>query len=459
MKKLLELKDGAVVASGVKRDLPPNQTAIWRDGENVLFYDSAIEKAEGLDALAALAEPATGIGQGYAGEQARAFIGTQSRFYRYSPVAGLVQLRDGLAGPRWSIIPWGEWVIATNNNDPVQVSKNTLSMAALTGVPVAKAKVIRKLGQRPIIFYGQNAAWPSATNIEDWTVGNPTTNAGNFFIRDLDSDVEAVEPLGEGLAYYTQNKMGLVSFIGGNAVFGFKNRLQGIGAISINAVVVVGQKHYGMGQKGVWVTDGSSHRYIDNPDVNRFIDSQRDPDQIDSITSIHVIDKTMVQWFFDCLDGTRRGVGYNYETGAWHLLKMGITAASEMDAFDYPLAALGTAFGYYDKGPNLGTNPLPASITSAPFDAGDDNRYKWWDLVEVHWRGTGTPEIRFGLHTGTVFGDDIDDEWTEWAPLERINHLQRESVFLTMQIRSTALDTTWRVGGLVVWGEPAGLVQ
>ena len=463
MQELIKIQEPAAMESGIFPSLAPNQLALWREAENILFVDGGAEKSTGVQELHSVGGTIVALAQAYVEGDQRAYFGKADTLYKWEESTGELILRTGFAGERWSLVPWGTWLLAVNGVDKPQIWKNgaALSMVDWPNVPVAAqaAKIVRKLANRPILFAGQEMFWPRATDIEYWTVPDPTGNAGSLPFRDLDSDVMAVEPFGEQLALYTENKMGFVSFIGGTSVYGFKVRLEGIGALSINAVIPVGAFHYGMSRDGIWRTDGSSFSYIDQPAVNRYLDGLIDPDEVESVVGVHAKDKSMVQWFFTDLNGTRRGLGFNYKAGSWHALKMPVTAAAPQEAFYKPLVALGPNFGLYDTGTDLGPAVMSSRLLSSPFNADTAERYKWWDMVEVNVRKVGNVEVRFGLHKHEVFGDDPNDEWTAWMPLEKINWVQREAVYLTMEIRSLSSSTAYRIGGLSVHGEPAGWVQ
>lgn len=457
--------NAAILESGIFPSLPKNQQKLWLDGENVVFQDRGAEKARGISGLGSAGTSISGLAQAYVDGKLRAYFATASTFHKYED-GDTTELASDLNGGVWSIIPWGNWVLATNGVDKVKVSKDTNTLVDLAGVPVDKARIIRKLAQRPIIFAGQTAYWPRATDIEYWTVPDPTGNAGSYFIRDLDSDVIAVEPLADRLAYYTENKMGLVTFLGGNAVFGFLNKLEGIGAIGLNAVVPVGAKHYGLARDGVWVNDGSSMAYLDAPAANRYIDENLDKTRGDDVVGVHVKDKTRVDWFFRDNLGAIRGIGYNYVRGGWYKLTMPVTAAVPQEVFDNPLAAAGTEWGLYDETNDIGAVTMPSLLTSGGFDAGAPDHFKWWDAVEL--RLEGQCEVRFGLHYTEKMGDtnalpfsggEWTDEWLPWTAADRINYIMRESPYLSMQLRTTGSNATWRLGGLTVRGEMAGWVQ
>lgn len=462
MQKLLEVKDGQAIASGMKKSTPAVQPRLWADGSNILFVNNGVEKAKGISNLGSVDHTVVTMSQAFVEEQQRAYLGTHDKLYVYADGVTTI-VGTGYMGDRWSFVPWGDWLLATNDSDPVQAWKNTGSANALAGVPVGHARLIRKLAERPIIFYGQSAAWPAATDIENWTP-DPTTNAGDFFIRDLDSDVIAVEPLGEQLAFYTKNIMGFVSFIGGTSVYGFKPALEGIGAIGMNAVVAVGARHFGMGVNGFWFTDGSSYTYLDAPDINKDFLARVDVSRGDEVIAFHVQQRTTVEWYFSTLDDTIAGYGFNYTNNTWAPLDIPVTAAISQDVFDKPLAATGMAWGLFDATDDLSGNVMPSSVTTGAFDAGQPANFKWWDMVEVNVEMTGNVEVRFGLSYTEVFGDtglgDVPnwsgDEWLPWGTLERRSYIQREAPYLTMQIRTTGTDTFWRIGGLSVFGTIAG---
>lgn len=463
MKRLIDIPgadpaNAAVLESGIFPSLPAKQQKLWLEASNVDFVDRAAEKSKGFSNLGDLGATITALSQAYVDGERRVYLGTPETFNRYTE-GDTIELASGFNSGRWSIIPWGTWVLATNGFDPVQVSKNTTDMEALANVPVETARIIRKLAQRPIIFAGQNAYWPRATDIEYWTTPDPTGRAGSFFIRDLDSDVIAVEPLGELLAYYTANKMGLVTFIGGQEVYGFKNKLEGIGAIGIDAVVPVGAYHYGLSANGIWRTDGVGYNYIDAPGINRFFDAFLDKDRGDEVKGVHVKDRTTVEWHFRSPDDGYHGLGFNYANGAWQHYEKAITAVAPQEVFTYPLSAAGSMWGLYDNSSDLGTQTMTSSLSSGPFDAGDPQAFKWWDKVEINIEAAGQVEIRFGLHRYETFGSHVDDRWLDWQTLAVENWIAQESVYLSMQLRSTEFASTWRIGGLSVWGEMAGRVS
>ena len=128
----------------------------------------------------------------------------------------------------WRFANWGEWIIASNGKEPVQVRKGTGSFVTLqedgtTPLPFTYAKLLAKLGPHLVVANTSNAQneirWCSDDNIEKWTVLD-TNTAGDFVVRDADSGLMAMEPLGSVLALYTREAMWTITYIGAPFVFG-----------------------------------------------------------------------------------------------------------------------------------------------------------------------------------------------------------------------------------------------
>lgn len=453
MQQLIRIIEPPVIASGSFPSILPNQLAMWRDSLNVLFYDGRASKISGLDVMGTAVEPVTQMAQALVDGQKRIYLATEDKLIAVTDGVPN-QLAAGYAGGRWSLVPWGTWLVATNDVDKVQVWKNTGAAVDLANVPVNRARIVRKVSNFLIIFYGQEVAWPDLANIENWTIA-PETRAGNMFLRDLDSDIEAVEPFADGLAYYTQNMVGYMSFVGGTSVFGFKTMLSGIGAIGRNAVVNTGKMHYGLGRNGIWMTDLSGSDYIDQPAVNAYIDNDIDWLYARDVRSFHYADLSTVAWFWRAVGGNTHGIAYNYKTKAWAPLALDVTASLTQEVYDRPLLAFGTTYGQLGAEPDIDGDPIPTSLRTVPLDAGDPTAYKRWGLVRTFRTGEGAMQIRVGYSDE----EDAEPDWSAWATLERNTWIDRESVYITIEYRSTVADVDWAIGGFEVHGEPTGALQ
>lgn len=283
MQTLMRFNKPELLELGLFRSPPPNQAALWRDGENVQFIDNAAEKFRGFAAMTeGVTNTITELGTAYNSGMRRVYAGYAGGVSMVAEGATST-IATGLGGSgRYSFEPVGDWLaIANGQGGPWLWKGSGLATNSFTDAPSAPS-IVRKLANRLIFFKGQEVFWSSLTDVESFTM-DPATRAGNLFLRDLDSDIIAVEPFGENLAIYTGNRMMLMYFAGGTGVYGFKTAVEGIGAVGRNSVIEVGKVHYGLDQGGVWVCDGAGFKYLDEPAVNRWLD-----ENIQWLSLIHI---------------------------------------------------------------------------------------------------------------------------------------------------------------------------
>lgn len=457
MRPLVEVQDPTAIESGLFPSLAPNQSTLWRDGYNTLFADGKVRKFAGYTVENTLAEGITGMAQAFVDDQKRVYYGTGTKLYARTDGVQ-TQIGSGYAGGRWSLEPWGNWLLATNNVDLPQIWKNGGAMVDWDGGP-ARAQLVKKLSNFPILFAGQSIWWPSLTDIENFTV-TAESRAGQQFVRDLDSDFRAAEPMGQLLAYYTAETMGTIGFIGGTAVFSVTPRVEGVGAVGPHSVCAVGQLHYGLSSKGLWRNDGVDVQPVGSPAVAQWVqDNVKWPDAASAICFYHE-QRDMVCWFFKCNDDVVRGLGYRPANGAWTRLEVPVVGALNQQVYTSSVVAVGataSTVGLFDRGDNAGPDPLPSGLTTGPLYAGQRGRLKRWDMVKAYFANTGGMEVRFGFQES----DRDAVEWTSWRALTRDNWVDqgRDSVYLTVDLRSTALGASWELSGLDLYGEIGARTQ
>lgn len=457
MQPLLKLNDPAQFAAGMFADTPDNQPSLWRDADNVVFLDGQIEKSRGYAKEFDLEEPATGMTTANISGVPRVYVGAGSKVYK----------RDGALPDQigsgfhpngiWSMVPFGTWLFATNNVNPPQIWKNTGVLVDWPTCPFPTAKIVRKLEVFPILFKGQEVAWPSYNDPEDFAPG-PGKRAGLFFIRDLDGDVMAAEPLGENmLIFYSNDQYGYMSFVGGETAMSIKVAASGgIGAVGPNAVAPCGRFHLGLGRKGIWMFDGNSWDYIMAPAVKKWFNSQIDWTKSATVSVLHEERDQAVSFFFECLDGTRKGLMFNYGglmQGRWTKLNMPITAASDQSAFRYPLIGTANSVSSFGNGSNMNGAAMPTRLLSAPLDMGSTDRLKRWQMFETHFKNNGPIEFRVGYSDSPAGAI----EWTDWAQVQNENWLEdRESILISVEFRNQALGSTWSLSGMEFHGVVTG---
>ena len=453
----MDISDPVALQSGLYPSLARNTSALWRDGTNVLFADGAAEKVRGptQELITPAPAPIVALAQEFTALEKRLYYATAAGVWKWANGASTA-IGSGFTGTDWSLEPFGTQLLATNNRQPLQVWRNTGLLVNNPGFVGyrAFAKIVKKLANFVLCYNtdqgGNEVIWSDQDNPEVWNITEENA-AGEFVVRDLDSDIAAVCELVDGLAFYSSDSMGLTTYIGAPFYFSNVVKLHGIGAVSKDSVVSQDRFNYGLGPNGFWQTDGYSYSYVDNPAVNRWFKENVRRANLGNCRAFSYEDRNMVVWFFDCVDGTRKGLAYNYQAKSWGILQMPVTAAIGQQVFDAPFVAQGTTFGYFDRTSGA---TLPADLSTSLQDAGSRNNYKSWELLRVDVDGqVGPLEFRIGF-SDTPDEDDLD--WTDWTQLDYENWFNREAVFAAVEFRSNAPGSEWRITGMSVHGEVLG---
>lgn len=463
MQPLIDVQQGQVLQSGIYPSLAPNQQALWRDAENVLFVDGRVEKMHGWEVQHTYPTVVNALTQGYADSERRVYAGLPTELWVYKDGVN-TRLGSGFAaGSRWSLVTWGTWLIATNNLDHVKVWKNgaadtAADLAGVVAKTITRAKIVRRLANFILLYNtsmgGQRVDWSDLSDPETW-VPDVANAAGGITIRDLDGNITAAEPLGKVIAFYTEDSMGITEWIGGDSVFSNQVVLNGVGSVGQNAVTQVNNTHYGVSRRGIWNSDGVSYTYMDDPAVNRWLQANVDWTKGDEVVTVHLEARRMVGFFFKCLDGQVRGLGLNYLGKSWTKLKANVTAAVEAQVFTQPVFAIGTDLVFWDLGNDAGAAAVVTTLTTAFTDGGDRNFYKLWDKLVLEADVQGTFEVRFGY---AETPKDSAITWAAWQPFNRELYPDQESPYLVVQFRSLTLGDRWAIEGFTLFGELSGAV-
>lgn len=454
MQKLLEINDPAAIMGGMFPSLATNQPALWREGKNIVFAEGRAQKAGGWTEEG---EAASGViramEQAYVDGIRRTYFATADKWYK-DEYGVRTQIGTGFGGSGyWSLTPWGTWLIGTNDYDKAKIWKNTGTAVDLGGQRRLKYRLAKKFQNHLLLFHGTTLDFSHISDPETWTP-LPENKAGSLPIRDLDADVFAAQPLGQVFGCYSADSLTLLQYLGGDLVFGFKPGPNGVGAVSDSAIIPVGNRNFGMSRKGYFVTDGVGFSYIHSPAISEFYKSRIDWNQTRRVVGLHHETREMVEWWFPCLDGSIMGVGYKYTSPqGWTILDMPVTAASEQQVFDNPLVATGQKWGFFDKGFNAGSNPMQSTLKTFPLNCGERERFKSWDMCRLDVESDGEVLIRFGFSDDVEADPKVEPDYTDWAPLEYENWINRESVNLTIELKTEELDANLRVGGGSLHGE------
>lgn len=373
------------LGSGLFPSEPGRKPIFWQDGRNVTFESDHLQSAFGQFAMfiSGQNEPVTGVKGSVVDGVPTVFFSTLTSQYKWDLANGVQDITpiDGMSakvpytGTRndpWQFSRWGNWMVSSNGVAPIQVYKNADKFLDLAGQPFDWAKLIYATDTHLLALNTSNGGnyieWTDLDNIEQWQTSS-INDAGNKPLRNLDSDILAAKKLRDTLIAYTNNEMIAVNYLARPFVFGTEFLLEGFGPFGPNAVAAVGGKHFGMGHRGIWVTDGVSFEFIQNPAVMDFI--YRDADtRVDLELGNHVIGwhdqlQTQVVFYYPKESGAGYndiGVGFNYKTGKWTVYDYGRTAVDDAGVFPYAITG------------GNGGNVFQQSVSDAPPQAGDAGR-------------------------------------------------------------------------------------
>ena len=456
--KLVELRAGKGLDTGIAPSVLPSAGAVWRDAKQVWFAPAHIEQALGSKVII---KPVNRKAQA----MAQAHVEGKPRLY-YENLGVISYWQDNTdtvlgtldAEGSFDLVPWGNWLALTDNIGPLKLWKGSGGFIPIGETEFARAKIIKKLGQYLLAFstdvFPSGFHWSDASDPETW---EPTVNntAGNLPIRDLDSDIIAVADLGMALAMYSREYMMVVQYVGWPEIFGTPTQaLSGIGAISKHSVVSLGKQNVGLSKAGIFVTDGTAFEYVDKPLIHRWIQDNVDWSRSREVTSYWDEQMGLVVWSVPTLGGPHRELAVDPKNKAFTFLGDGFGVSVERGVFDNPVVSKND--GIYLHSIYGLTQPnfyLASQLWSGPTQA----RLKSWDHMIVEGEcgvaGEHGAEIRVGFSNVPRMSGV---EWLPWEPFRyQFPFGPRESIFLAVEFRA---PTSIKIAAITVFGKLAGAV-
>jgi hypothetical protein len=469
--KLMELRPGKGLDSGLNPSAEEAAGAIWREGNNVWFRETAIEHLLGRSRIvSSISRQSQALAQAFTQAGARRLYYEDLGIINYWEGAASVVIGNLSPAGDYDLETWGDWLLATDGIANLQLWENTGTFATAgdSASQFARCKIIKKLAQH-VIAYNTNVFptgfhWCSASNPKLWTPSQ-TNSARNLTIRNLDSEIVGVEPLGAAHAVYSSNTMMLVRYVGPDQWFGTPDQaIQGVGAVSNKSTISNGNFNYGISRAGMFATDGNSFTPIDRPALDKWLQENVDWDRKSTIAGYFDERLGLAIWSLPMISGGRRSIGMDPRTRAvtteaiylsrksFTMLDANFGAGLGREIFDYPIVSLTDGIYYASLSNTLAGN---FAITSHLQDAGEPAYYKLWDYVIIPGKISSTAQIRLG------YADEPKKEiieWTAWQNItsSRVAFAPRESVYLAIDLKATE---GFNCSGIFVYGEKAGSVS
>lgn len=360
----VEIEIDDVASVGVVRDSPPHEIPpeAWTIADNMRVLDTSLARMQGEAQIFGtpgvapyFAQFVSAPGQPwwlYAGlQKIYAFDGTTHTNITRQTAAVDVNY-NAVGAANWNGTTLGGIPILNNGIDVPQFWSTYSSAQKMQNLSNwtanMTARVLRAFGpylmalnitlsgtQKPNEVRWSHPADPGALPAS-WDITDPTKNAGNVTLPDVDSGIILDGlPLQGRFYVYKENSCWRFRNIGGRFIFDEDAFLETIGLLATRCVAVTGdgQKHIFMSNDNMFVHDGNSAKPLLNGKFQRYVFDQMDvSNYVNSFMFVKAVRNEA--WFCYPTSGVQfpnRALVYNYVTGA----------ITESDV-DFQAAATGT---------------------------------------------------------------------------------------------------------------------
>jgi len=488
--KIAEL-DKAVI-SGIWPKQFSLKAPLWVDGANVQFDEKGVAKVKGYTSVGTKlgSNPVRGMFQHLEAGARKLYFGDTSNIYQWNGAAissvgsGYTGIEDSgetlwdsggtswdgatatawdgtaaITTSVWSMTDFGDWVIATNGKDPVQISK-TGTFSNLSGPDFTTAEVLAKVGPHVLCFNtsinDRAFAWCSADDPEDW-IPTSVNSAGDLIIREIDSNIVAAVPIGNQIAVYGQKTMFLVRFIGAPLYFGYQQVLKSRGALSKYSVVPVGRRQYVMSADSFYMTDGTTFQDTDNDDIRAHVFDDVNEGQLAKVVSFHDEENKEIRWYYPTASSQENdaGVGYNYVTKTWTIYTFGKSSSILREVFASPFSTDSTGKLFIDNvGEDADGTGITARLQTKPLDLENEDNIKELSAIRVGYVGSG---LTFRIGVQNTLSDTISwGSYQNAASSFEFTSLRKSGRYISIEFKSSGTTDAWELSSISLYGRLSG---
>jgi hypothetical protein len=297
-------------------------------------------------------------------------------------------------------------------------------------------------------------AWCSEDDPDTWVAAS-ANSAGSLTIREADTAIKCAAPLGDGIALYTENQMFLVRYSGAPFYFGYRPVMAtGVGAVSVNSVVSVDRRNYGLSKRGFFVTDGVQVEIIGREEgINSYLAENIASSEYSLVTAYHNKSNDEVVWLVPISStAINKEIYYNYTYGTFGMRSVTLSAARSSGVFDNDLT--GCVSGkLYSEG--LGVSAQTTTATTRAHDLDDADRIKELTSIRIGKRGTGSPTLQIGwantIDAAPIYTDTlmVTEDYKEFF-------LRTAGRYLFINVSSDSPSDSWELSHMVVKGRVSG---
>lgn len=257
------------------------------------------------------------------------FVGTSSKLYRFNKttITDITRTTGDYTSNYWSFAEYGNWIIATNYADDVQVLKGyaAANFQALGGSPprakfcvVNNSHLVLGFLNEAGVTYPKKIRWSARENPEDWTP-SLITGAGSQNLPDIIGNITGLGNFGENFIIASENSISIAYFTGTKYTFDFQiNAIKNIGCFYPQSFISIGSMVFFWGKDSIYMFDGQIHdigRNVRNTIINN-ISIQHSH----RINVAHDKEKKLIIWAYPTASSTGvpdRLLFYNYDEDRW----------------------------------------------------------------------------------------------------------------------------------------------
>jgi hypothetical protein len=475
--------DPNVLSSGLMPDKHPVLAALWAQAANVRFFSGKVtRRVPSALAFSGTANmPVRGLSQQQdEGGTRWLWAATGGDVYRwYGPAPEVIYSGAGWVENQtltsqatfFDFTHFGNWTIINGGVGKAVIFKSpTTFVFGDAATPTNVVTYMKLLNFIVAVGHGPRGtavSWSNGDDIEVWDAATePVANnlAGDLVFDDLNTRIRAAARLGQTIAVYAEDQMGILSYVGGAFLFGQRVVLDGIGAVGKAAVCSDGKSNYGVGRGGVWWTDSNSYRYIDEGFLHDYLQNGVNWDQASKIVAMRNDYTGCFEFYFPMGASLVISEGWSYDprTGGWSPLP----AASYKDErrlFNYVITGGNTgSISFADFSPTtaapltLRTRPLLMQVQDATgiLDVHTDSR-----VDEVVMLLKDVDGVDFRLGTAQI--SDGPYEYCAWKTLDVTTNTyllenMTSGVWWVMEFRSTKDNWKFDFQGFQFFGVVEG---
>jgi hypothetical protein len=278
------------------------------------------------------------------------FFGSQDSLFRFrrdtAVVTDVSKATAAYSSADWSLAQWGDWVLASNGAEVVQVYKESVGNfddLATDLTPNPTSSIVRTHRAYAVLLgtdaEGREVRWSDEDDVNTYSAAIDNA-AGSLYIRDLSSPIRAAVGRDDGIIFYGDSTMHLLRWTGPPYYFGSQLLTQNVGALGQWAVVSVRNTHFGLGLNGLWAAaPGQEPQYIASMTVHNYVYNDLDLENGYKSVAWYDDEQDLVIFSYPSLEDNAgepsRSVALTLGTGGWTPLDFAATAAAASPVLQY----------------------------------------------------------------------------------------------------------------------------